>query len=81
MTSGSGSISARAGESGMVGRHLAWKYCTYMEGNKYDMTCNYCGLTIKSGCVTQFKYHLLLGYGVQVHRSLCQYLKRKLEDL
>lgn len=53
MTSGSGSISARAGESGMVGRHLTWKYCTYMEGNKYDMTCNYCGLTIKStACIT-----------------------------
>ena len=29
-----------------------------MEGNKNGTICNYCGLTIKNGRITHFKFHL-----------------------
>ena len=40
------------------GQDLAWKYCTHMEGNINGTVCNYCGLVIRSGGITRFKYHL-----------------------
>ena len=40
------------------GRDPAWKYCTHMEGNRNGTICNYCGLVIRSGGITHFKYHL-----------------------
>ena len=48
--SGSGSKSG--------GRDLAWKYCTPIQGNKNDTICNFCGVVIKSGGITRFKFHL-----------------------
>ncbi|WJZ89294.1 hypothetical protein VitviT2T_008520 [Vitis vinifera] len=45
-------------ESGIMGRDPCWKYCTPMEGNKNGTICNYCGLAIKSGGITRFKFHL-----------------------
>ena len=40
------------------GRDPTWKYCTPIEGNRYDTICNFCGMVIKSGGITQFKFHL-----------------------
>ena len=51
-------MTAWVGRSGRVRYDLAWKYCTHMEGNKNDTKCNYYSLIIKSGGITQFKYHL-----------------------
>ena len=48
--SGSGSI--------VGGRDPTWKYCTPIEGNRNDTICNYCGMVIKSGAITRFKFHL-----------------------
>ena len=45
----SGSVSACASGSSVVGQEPAWKYCTPMKGNKNGTICNYGGLTIKSG--------------------------------
>ena len=42
----------------IVGLDLVWRYCTPMEGNKNGTICNYCGLMIKSGGITCFKFHL-----------------------
>ena len=53
MDSGSGS------GSNTGGRDPAWKYCTPIEGNRNDTICNFCGMVIKSGGITQFKFHLL----------------------
>ena len=50
MTSGSG--------GNIVGRDIAWRYFTQVEGNKNGTICNYCGLMIKSGGITHFKFHL-----------------------
>ena len=50
MTSGSG--------GNIVGRDLAWRYCTHVEGNKNGTIWNFCGLMIKSGGITRFKFHL-----------------------
>nr|WJZ88460.1 hypothetical protein VitviT2T_007756 [Vitis vinifera] len=47
-----------ASESDTMGRDPCWKYCTPMEGNKNGTICNYCGLAIKSGGITRFKFHL-----------------------
>ena len=44
--------------SNIGGRDLALKYCTHMEGNRNGIVCNYCGLMIKSGEITCFKFHL-----------------------
>ena len=44
--------------SGSGGRDPAWKYCTYLEGNKNGTICDYCGLMIKSGRITHLKFHL-----------------------
>ena len=35
-----------------------WKYCTHMEGNRNGTVYNYCGLVIRSGEITHFKFHL-----------------------
>ena len=43
--------------SGSGGRNPEWRYCTYVEGNKNGTICNYCGLMIKSGGITCFKFH------------------------
>ena len=43
--------------SNIEGRDLAWKYCTHMEGNRNGTVCNYCGLVIRSGGITCFKFH------------------------
>ena len=34
------------------------KYCTHVEGNRNGTVCNYCGLVIRSGGITRFKFHL-----------------------
>ncbi|RVW94403.1 hypothetical protein CK203_035625 [Vitis vinifera] len=49
-----------ASESGssMPGRDPAWKYCSSIEGNRNGIICNFCGLVMKSGGITQFKFHL-----------------------
>ena len=48
------------GKSGNTigGRDLSWKYCIPIEGNINDIICNYCGMVIKSGGITWFKFHL-----------------------
>ena len=51
MDSGSGSNSTG-------GRDPAWKYCTHTEGNRNGTICNFGGMVIKSGGITQFKFHL-----------------------
>ena len=50
MDSGSGSNNE--------GCDLALKYCTLIEGNRNDTICNFCGMVIKSGGITRFKFHL-----------------------
>ena len=50
MASGSG--------GNIVSRDPAWRYCTHMEGNKNITIFIYCGLMIKSGGITRFKFHL-----------------------
>ena len=50
MNSGSG--------SNIGSRDHAWKYCTPIEGNRNDIICNFCGMVIKSGGITRFKFHL-----------------------
>ena len=50
MHSGSGSNTG--------GRDPAWKYCTPIKGNRNDTICNFCGMAIKSGGITRFKFHL-----------------------
>ena len=40
------------------GRDSAWKYCTHIEGNRNDTICNFCGMVIKSGGITWFKFYL-----------------------
>ena len=50
MDSGSGSNTG--------GRDPAWKYCTPIEGNRNGTICNFCGMIIKSGGITWFKFHL-----------------------
>ena len=54
MDSGSGSRSG----SNIGGRDPAWKYCTPIEGNRNGTICNFCGMVIKSGGITRFKFHL-----------------------
>ncbi|RVW94930.1 hypothetical protein CK203_034508 [Vitis vinifera] len=47
------------GGSGTFGRDLVWKYsCSPLEGNRNETICNFCGLVMKSGGISQFKYHL-----------------------
>ncbi|RVW33079.1 hypothetical protein CK203_102310 [Vitis vinifera] len=46
------------GGSGTFGRDLAWKYCSPLEGNRNGTICNFCGLVMKSGGISRFKYHL-----------------------
>ena len=46
------------GGSGTFSRNLAWKYCSPIEGNQNGTICNFCGLVMKSGGISQFKYHL-----------------------
>ena len=46
------------GGSGMFGRDVAWKYCSPVEGNQNVTICNFCGLLMKSGGISRFKYHL-----------------------
>ena len=43
-------------------RDPTWKYCTHVEGNRNGTICNYCGLVIKSGEITHFKFHLSHSY-------------------
>ena len=50
MDSGSGSNTG--------GRDPAWKYCAPIEGNRNDTIYNFCGMVIKSGGITRFKFHL-----------------------
>ena len=40
------------------GRDPVWKYCTPIEENRNGAKCNYCGMVIKSGGITGFKFHL-----------------------
>ncbi|WKA13456.1 hypothetical protein VitviT2T_030753 [Vitis vinifera] len=67
MASGSGSGSGGGGRDrggdggggcGTFGRDLAWKYCSPLEGNRNGTICNFCGLVMKSGGTSRFKYHL-----------------------
>ena len=50
-------MTSRSG-SGVVGRDLAWKYCTPVDGNRNNVTCNYCGMIIKNEDITWFKFQL-----------------------
>ena len=50
MDSGSGSITG--------GRGPALKYFTHIKGNINDAIYNFCGMVIKSGGITRFKFHL-----------------------
>ena len=36
----------------------AWKYCTPIERNRNSTKHNFCGMVIKSGGITRFKFHL-----------------------
>ena len=47
-----------ASGSNIGSRDSAWKYCTHMEENRNSTVSNYCGLVIRSGRITCFKYHL-----------------------
>ena len=58
MASASGS-GGGGGGSGMFGRDVAWKYCSPVEGNRNETICNFCGLLMKSGGISRFKYHLV----------------------
>ncbi|RVW61642.1 hypothetical protein CK203_066191 [Vitis vinifera] len=49
---------ASRGGSHMPGQDLAWKYRSLVEGNKNGTICNFCGLLMKSGGITLFKFHL-----------------------
>ena len=35
-----------------------WKHCTLVKRNRNETICNYCGLLMKSGDVTRFKFNL-----------------------
>ena len=59
MTNRSGSGSGTTSGSSATGQDPALKNCTPVERNKNDTICNYCGLLIKSECITRFKFHLL----------------------
>ena len=52
MDSGSG------GGSPIPGQDLAQKYCSPIEKNINGTICNLCGLLMKSGGITRFKFHL-----------------------
>ena len=52
MGSGSG------GGPPMPGHDPAWKYCSLVEGNRNETIYNFCGLLMKSGGITRFKFHL-----------------------
>ena len=49
MASGSGSMS---------GRDPVWKYCSPVEVNRNEIIYHFCGLLMKSGGITRFKFHL-----------------------
>ena len=36
----------------------AWKYCSLVKDNRNGTICNFCGLLMKSGGITRFKFHL-----------------------
>ena len=40
------------------GHDPAWKYCTHIEVNRNDTICNFCGMVIKSGGISRFKFQL-----------------------
>ncbi|KAM2525755.1 hypothetical protein TB1_023232 [Malus domestica] len=44
--------------SGATKRDPAWEHGYLIDGNKYGTICKYCGRVMKSGGVTQLKYHL-----------------------
>ncbi|RVW96448.1 hypothetical protein CK203_029672 [Vitis vinifera] len=50
---------ASEGGSALPGRDPAWKYCLPIEGNRNGTICNFCGLVMKSGGITRFKFHLM----------------------
>ena len=56
MANGSGIASV--GRSRTTGCHPSRRHCTPMEWDKNDAICNYCGLLIKSGSITQFKFYI-----------------------
>ena len=61
MASGSGGGGGgrdRGGGNGTFDRDIAWKYCSPLEGNRNETICNFCGLVMKSGGISRFKYHL-----------------------
>ena len=51
-------MASGSGSDVMGYRDPYWKYYTPVEGNKNGTICNYYGLTIKSGGITCFKFHL-----------------------
>ncbi|KAL6321169.1 hypothetical protein AAG906_012941 [Vitis piasezkii] len=50
---------ASEGGFAMPGRDPTWKYCSPIEGNRNGTICNFCGLVMKSGGITRFKFHLM----------------------
>eukprot|EP00261_Vitis_vinifera_P016125 XP_010644834.1 PREDICTED: uncharacterized protein LOC104877739 [Vitis vinifera] len=50
---------ASEGGFALPGRDPAWKYCLPIERNRNGTICNFCGLVMKSGGITRFKFHLM----------------------
>ena len=55
---GGGGGRGGGGGSGMFSWDLAWKYCSPVKGNQNGTIYNFCGLLMKSGGISWFKYHL-----------------------
>lgn len=79
MASRSASVSVGTG-SDVVGQYPAWKYCSLVEGNKNNITYNYYGLMIKSGSITEFKFHLL-HTNPNLNTKKCSKVKQEIKDI
>ena len=55
---GGGRGGGGGGRNGMFSRDVAWKCCSPVEGNRNWTIYNSCGLLMKSGGISRFKYHL-----------------------
>ena len=55
-------VSGSGGGPSMPGRYPTWKYWSPVQGNINETICNFCGLLIKSGGITPFKFHLTHNY-------------------
>ena len=55
---GGGRGGGGGGGNGMFSRDVAWKCCSPVEENRNWTIYNSCGLLMKSGGISRFKYHL-----------------------